>query len=291
MDNSKSQQGLDNAQLNVSNSEHNQRLSRFTAWRQAWEQHDNAAFFPTFLVSLLLVLLVVVMYFKGYSQHAYTAVDGLKSPHLMALEASDKLDVSAGATSAKPSIVLPPEPMPRVPTAGQPTLQAIAPVTAVLPSANPPRVVSVMTTPLLLTPSTKPVTTPAAVQSSAAYATTFKQGCDALIGAKAAIQFEPRTNYLNATSKRSLMPLMACFQGHQVTVSGHTDAIGTPERKAEVSQLRANAVKDYLISQGVPAKQLVALGMSDRKPLADNETPEGRTKNRRIEFVIEPLTP
>jgi outer membrane protein OmpA-like peptidoglycan-associated protein len=254
--------------------------------------NDNAAFIPTLLVSLLLLAVLAVMYAKGYSHRQGSMADALKSPHVSAeAEAADNAALNTADSSSKQTVVLPPEP-PLV-TAAKP-LPPINPVPVVVPTPTPEPVVIAAPEPVA-PPAPKPVMPTANTHTSNTpampdYARTFQQGCDALVKTMAAIQFEPRTNYLNAASKRSLDPLLTCFKSHAVRISGHTDSIGTPERKLEVSQLRAGVIKEYLISQGVPAAQLQATGMSDSKPLANNDTSEGRAKNRRIEFVLEALT-
>lgn len=72
----------------------------------------------------------------------------------------------------------------------------------------------------------------------------------------------------------------------RIEIQGHTDAEGTPERNHNLSERRAHSVRDYLVRAGVSAEQLSANGYGETKPLADNSTPEGRAKNRRIEFVV-----
>lgn len=70
-----------------------------------------------------------------------------------------------------------------------------------------------------------------------------------------------------------------------IEVAGHTDNVGSAEVNLRLSQQRADAVRDYLVGQGVSSAQLVAKGYGDSRPLAGNETEEGRFRNRRIEFV------
>lgn len=72
----------------------------------------------------------------------------------------------------------------------------------------------------------------------------------------------------------------------ELTVTGHTDATGNAEANKKLSQSRAQAVVDYLISKGVDPAQLQAVGMGQEKPVADNATEEGQFKNRRIEFEV-----
>jgi len=72
----------------------------------------------------------------------------------------------------------------------------------------------------------------------------------------------------------------------RVEVQGHTDYFGSMKRNMYVSRERAKAVRHYLIEQGIDAKRLDARGYGPTKPIADNETAEGREQNRRVEFVI-----
>ena len=77
---------------------------------------------------------------------------------------------------------------------------------------------------------------------------------------------------------------------YYLLVEGHTDAIPiTTERfpsNWELSGSRAAAVLRQLIQVGVDAKRLTCVGLSDSYPLANNDTPEGRATNRRVEFVF-----
>ena len=71
-----------------------------------------------------------------------------------------------------------------------------------------------------------------------------------------------------------------------LTVKGHTDAVGGAEQNKALSQKRAQAIVDYLVKQGVDPAQLQAVGYGSQQPVADNATPEGQFKNRRIEFEV-----
>ncbi len=72
----------------------------------------------------------------------------------------------------------------------------------------------------------------------------------------------------------------------QLTVTGYTDATGNADANKKLSLQRAKAVVDYLVSKGVDPAQLRAAGMGQENPVADNSTPEGQFKNRRIEFEV-----
>ncbi|TCS73063.1 OOP family OmpA-OmpF porin [Sulfuritortus calidifontis] len=69
-------------------------------------------------------------------------------------------------------------------------------------------------------------------------------------------------------------------------MAGHTCSIGTEKYNQGLSERRANAVRAYLISKGVPANQLGAKGYGELKPVASNATREGRAQNRRTEMII-----
>jgi len=77
------------------------------------------------------------------------------------------------------------------------------------------------------------------------------------------------------------------FGEMNVLVEGHTDAIGTDEYNLALSQKRAQAVSDFLASQGVAAKRLSWEGYGKTRPVADNDTDAGRQKNRRVDLVIQ----
>jgi outer membrane protein OmpA-like peptidoglycan-associated protein len=72
----------------------------------------------------------------------------------------------------------------------------------------------------------------------------------------------------------------------KVRVEGHTDTQGGLNENVRLSQKRANNVVKYLVKQGVDANRLVAEGYGPNKPIADNDTEEGRAKNRRVVFKI-----
>ena len=72
----------------------------------------------------------------------------------------------------------------------------------------------------------------------------------------------------------------------QITVEGHTDDIGTTEYNQQLSLSRAQVVRDYLIGRGVSASRIDAYGFGPSRPLVENNTPENRANNRRVEIVI-----
>jgi outer membrane protein OmpA-like peptidoglycan-associated protein len=75
-----------------------------------------------------------------------------------------------------------------------------------------------------------------------------------------------------------------------VDVIGHTDSMGAAAYNQTLSERRARSVAQYLAGQGVMAARLLVQGMGESQPIASNQTPEGRAKNRRVVIRIEPLT-
>jgi outer membrane protein OmpA-like peptidoglycan-associated protein len=71
-----------------------------------------------------------------------------------------------------------------------------------------------------------------------------------------------------------------------VEIAGHTDSIGTEEYNQGLSERRAQAVKDYLESQGITATRLTARGYGETQPIASNDTEDGRALNRRVEMIV-----
>lgn len=69
-------------------------------------------------------------------------------------------------------------------------------------------------------------------------------------------------------------------------IEGHTDNVGTDEYNIKLSQNRADAVKNYLVSKGVLAEIITAKGFGEEKPLTDNNSQINKEKNRRVEFKI-----
>jgi len=73
----------------------------------------------------------------------------------------------------------------------------------------------------------------------------------------------------------------------RIVVEGHTDSRGSNKLNQRLSQERADAVREYLVSQGLTDQQVESKGMGEEQPVADNESAEGRANNRRVEIVVE----
>ncbi len=72
----------------------------------------------------------------------------------------------------------------------------------------------------------------------------------------------------------------------RVEIVGHTDSTGSESVNSALSVERAHSVRDYLLSQGVPAPRVTTLGKGEREPVADNASESGRARNRRVEIFL-----
>lgn len=101
------------------------------------------------------------------------------------------------------------------------------------------------------------------------------------------IDFATGSDRLAASSSKILDEAVEVLNDHpalRLEISGHTDSTGDAAFNRDLSQRRAEAVKTYLVQRGVAAERLEAVGHGPDKAIADNATPEGRAKNRRVEF-------
>ena len=107
------------------------------------------------------------------------------------------------------------------------------------------------------------------------------------IGSK--IFFENNSDKLKVASLvllDELITILKRYEGANLFVDGHTDSNGSDASNMVLSQKRTNAVKAYLASKGIPDSQITATGYGESKPIADNKTSLGRSKNRRVELRI-----
>jgi outer membrane protein OmpA-like peptidoglycan-associated protein len=78
--------------------------------------------------------------------------------------------------------------------------------------------------------------------------------------------------------------------GRRIEINGYTDSVGSEEKNQKISQDRADHVRDYLVSQGVPEANVTARGFGPAEPIADNKTSAGKAMNRRVEIIVEPAS-
>lgn len=104
------------------------------------------------------------------------------------------------------------------------------------------------------------------------------------------VTFETGKAGLTELSKKyelaNVVDAMNEYPGLVIGLGGHTDNTGDAEANLALSEARANAVRDYLIAQGIAAERLVATGYGQDYPIGDNKTEAGRLQNRRTAFTV-----
>ena len=80
--------------------------------------------------------------------------------------------------------------------------------------------------------------------------------------------------------------ILLAHPGLNLQIEGHTDSVGSDEFNQQLSERRADSVRDFLAQQGVPAPSITARGFGKTQPVASNDNPEGRQRNRRVELVV-----
>lgn len=103
------------------------------------------------------------------------------------------------------------------------------------------------------------------------------------------LEFSTGTAVIRPESFNSLMKLSDLLKtkpDFRLLISGHTDNVGQPAKNMELSRKRAEAVKTFLVGQGVAGMRLTTEWFGQEKPIADNATSEGRDRNRRVEMKV-----
>ena len=114
-------------------------------------------------------------------------------------------------------------------------------------------------------------------------------GCTIVSVVLEGVQFESNSSELTAGSSESLDKAVAAMNEYdtlRIEIHAHTDSMGEAAYNQQLSEKRANSVRDYMISKGIAANRMVAKGYGETEPVADNGTRDGRAKNRRVELKI-----
>jgi outer membrane protein OmpA-like peptidoglycan-associated protein len=104
-----------------------------------------------------------------------------------------------------------------------------------------------------------------------------------------AVRFDTNKSSLTAAAKANLDKLLPVFNQYpdtNISIYGYTDSTGPADYNLKLSGERAASVKAYLSSKGLNNSRFVTSGLGIADPIAANDTPEGRSKNRRVEFAI-----
>jgi outer membrane protein OmpA-like peptidoglycan-associated protein len=127
------------------------------------------------------------------------------------------------------------------------------------------------------------------IQAKVPGAIVTREGEGLVVTFASGLLFDFDSERLRAESRRNLDSLatsLASFGDSKLLLVGHTDSVGTASYNLDLSQRRAGAVADYLISRGVPAARLATSGRGETDPVAPNDTDADRQLNRRVEVVV-----
>jgi outer membrane protein OmpA-like peptidoglycan-associated protein len=83
-----------------------------------------------------------------------------------------------------------------------------------------------------------------------------------------------------------LIVILKAFPSTETRLEGHTDSVGDAEANKKLSQDRADAVKSIMVTNGIDASRLSTTGYGQEKPIASNDTEDGRAQNRRTELMV-----
>jgi outer membrane protein OmpA-like peptidoglycan-associated protein len=103
------------------------------------------------------------------------------------------------------------------------------------------------------------------------------------------VLFDTAKYSLKPGAREKLAKVAGIILGHpglRIAVEGHTDSVGGDDYNMKLSDNRANAVRDYLVAQGLNGGSITAEGFGKTRPVADNSTSAGRQQNRRVELVV-----
>ena len=123
--------------------------------------------------------------------------------------------------------------------------------------------------------------------------TVTRKGDDIILNMPGNVTFRTGSADLNAQFFKVLDGVALVAKKYDKTiieVAGHTDNVGDASYNRQLSQRRASAVADYLVSRGVAAARMMTAAGGEEHPIASNATEQGRSANRRVEVTLAPLT-
>ncbi len=103
------------------------------------------------------------------------------------------------------------------------------------------------------------------------------------------VLFDTGSATLRAPAREKLAKISGIVLAHpglNLQIEGHTDSVGGDQMNQQLSERRADSVRDFLIAQGVAGSSVTAQGFGKTRPVASNDTAEGRQKNRRVELMV-----
>jgi outer membrane protein OmpA-like peptidoglycan-associated protein len=130
----------------------------------------------------------------------------------------------------------------------------------------------------------------AALKKNMPEAEVVRDGDKVYVALPSGILFDTGKDVLKPEAKDSLGKAAATLKTSEtdIVIQGHTDSTGSDAVNRPLSERRAEHVRDFLVSQGVPGSRLTAVGYGSSRPVASNDTPDNRALNRRVQLEISP---
>jgi outer membrane protein OmpA-like peptidoglycan-associated protein len=122
-------------------------------------------------------------------------------------------------------------------------------------------------------------------------ASVRQQNGETIVTISGEVLFEYNQAELRSTARQRLLAVAEALRANpnaEIVIEGHTDAVGSDSFNEQLSQRRADAVRRFLVSEGIEAHRVRAIGRGEDEPIAENETPDGRANNRRVEIHFRP---
>ncbi|MCL7975272.1 MAG: OmpA family protein, partial [marine benthic group bacterium] len=116
----------------------------------------------------------------------------------------------------------------------------------------------------------------------------LQRGLDQFVASRV-VEFDFDSDALTAEGRATVEEVaatLASLPGVRVEIAGHTDSVGEDDFNMDLSQRRAESVRNYLVELGLARDRFDTTGFGETRPIADNETEEGRHRNRRTEFRV-----
>lgn len=122
-------------------------------------------------------------------------------------------------------------------------------------------------------------------------ASVRQEGGETIVTISGEVLFEYNQAELRSTARQRLHAVAEALKANpsaEIVVEGHTDAVGSDQYNAQLSQRRAEAVRQFLVEEGIEMNRVRAVGRGEDEPIAENDTATGRANNRRVEIHFRP---
>ncbi len=122
-------------------------------------------------------------------------------------------------------------------------------------------------------------------------ASVRQEGGETIVTISGEVLFQYNQAELRPTARQRLLAVVEALRANpnaEIVVEGHTDSVGSDSFNEQLSQRRADAVRRFLVAEGIEAHRVRAVGRGEAEPIAENETDTGRANNRRVEIHFRP---